>query len=132
MQKVFAEIGQSLQQIGGTCPDGWIEMSEQRPNAHFVATESGEWIEPEDNREFKHFDPLVFLSLFAPERRAIKAAAMADVDVGIWYDDTVAARYITYSDERTKSGIRALVAAGLLTETRHDEIVQLMTADRQD
>lgn len=37
MQKVFAEVGNSLQQIGGDCPAGWIEMSEQRPNAHFVA-----------------------------------------------------------------------------------------------
>ena len=55
MQKVFAEVGQSLQQIGGDCPDGWIEMSEQRPNAHFVAQADGTWAMPamdvDDERE---------------------------------------------------------------------------------
>ena len=43
MQKVFAEVGSSLQQIGGDCPEGWIEMSEQRPDATSTAQADGTW-----------------------------------------------------------------------------------------
>jgi len=109
---------------------------EYNPQTHGCFWRGGAWeiveaTEPEDLREYKHFAPLDFLNLFAPERRAIKAAAMADVDVGIWYDDTVAARYITYSDERTRLGLIALKDAGLITQARHDEIVSALTAERE-
>lgn len=71
---------------------------------------------------------LDFLRLFDPERRAIKQAAMQDVDIGIWYDDTVAAQFVTYSDPRVEHGLAALVDAGLLTPERKEEIVAAMTA----
>lgn len=125
MQKVFAEVGQSLQQIGGDCPDGWIEMSEQRPNAHFVAQADGTWASPPP--VYRQMSSLDFLRLFDPERRAIKQAAMQDVDVGIWYDDTVAAQFVTYADPRVEQGLAALVDAGLLTAERKTEIVARMT-----
>lgn len=82
-------------------------------------------------RDYQHFAPLDFLALFAPERRAIKAAAMVDVDIGIWYDDTVAARYVSFSDPRTQHGLTALIQAGLLTQERHDQIVATLTAERE-
>lgn len=125
MVKVFAEVGQSLQQIGGDCPDGWIEMSEQRSSPHAVAQSDGTWVEPPP--VYHQMSSLDFLRLFDPERRAIKQAAMQDVDIGIWYDDTVAAPFVTYSDPRVEYGLTALVEAGLLTPERKAEIVTSMT-----
>ena len=46
MQKVFAEVGQCLQQIGGECPAGWIEMAGQRPSENHVASSDGCWLLP--------------------------------------------------------------------------------------
>ena len=42
----YSLVGYSMQQIGGECPDGWIEMECERPSADHVATEAGEWIVP--------------------------------------------------------------------------------------
>lgn len=125
MQKIFAEVGQSLQQIGGDCPAGWIEMSEQRPDALSVAQADGTWASPPPL--YRQMSSLDFLRLFGPERRAIKQVAMQDVDIGIWYDDTVAAQFVTYSDPRVEHGLAALVGAGLLTPERKAEIVAHMT-----
>lgn len=127
MAQVFAEVGQSLQQIGGDCPDGWIEMSEQRPDASSIAQADGTWESPPP--VYRQMSSLDFLRLFDPERRAIKQAAMQDVDIGIWYDDTVAAQFVTYSDPRVEYGLTALVTAGLLTPERKAEIVAAMTAN---
>lgn len=46
MNNVFAEVGGSLQQIGGTCPDGWIVMQGERPTPEHVAQEDGSWVIP--------------------------------------------------------------------------------------
>ena len=43
---VYSLVGHSMQQIGGECPDGWIEMECERPSADHVATEAGGWIVP--------------------------------------------------------------------------------------
>lgn len=43
--KVYAKPGEGLQQIGGECPEGWIEMSGERPAPELVAAESGAWTE---------------------------------------------------------------------------------------
>lgn len=40
---VYAEVGSSLQQIGGDCPDGWVVMQGERPSPDHVAQRSGEW-----------------------------------------------------------------------------------------
>lgn len=125
MAQVFAEVGQSLQQIGGDCPAGWVEMSEQRPDASSIAQADGTWASPLP--VYRQMSSLDFLRLFDPERRAIKQAAMQDVDIGIWYDDTVAAQFVTYSDPRVEHGLAALVGAGLLTAERKAEIVARMT-----
>lgn len=44
--KVYAEIGQSLQQIDGDCPEGWVIMTSQRPELNYVASEDGSWVVP--------------------------------------------------------------------------------------
>ena len=42
----YSLVGHSVQQIGGECPDGWIEMECERPSADHVATEAGGWVVP--------------------------------------------------------------------------------------
>lgn len=44
--KVYSLAGHSIQQIGGECPDGWIEMECERPSAAHVVTDSGKWAIP--------------------------------------------------------------------------------------
>lgn len=44
--QVFAKPGESLQQVGGDCPEGWIVMQEQRSDAGFVAHADGSWVAP--------------------------------------------------------------------------------------
>lgn len=109
----------------------YILMKSDRPAPHYVATESGEWIAPEDTREYKHFDVRDFFKLFTPERVAIKTATTADVHIGIWYDDALSAKYITYSDPDTVAGMQYLVDANLLTQERHDEIVAILVAEKE-
>lgn len=41
---VYAKAGDSFQQIGGECPDGFIQMNGLRPDGDYIASESGEWI----------------------------------------------------------------------------------------
>lgn len=45
MNKVYAKIGESFQQIGGDCPYDFIEMVSQRPGLYNTALSSGEWSE---------------------------------------------------------------------------------------
>lgn len=40
---IYAEVGKTLQQVGGDCPEGWIAMTEQRPEVGMVALEDGTW-----------------------------------------------------------------------------------------
>jgi len=107
----------------------WIEVKEPAPSPrHSLSIEYGAAVWVEKQPEYRKLASLEFLELFAPERRAIKAAAMSDVDIGIWYDDTVAAQFVTYSDPRVEAGLTALVDAGLLTPERKAEIVAAMTS----
>lgn len=41
---VFAEVGARLQQVGGSCPDGWIVMQGERPSPDHVANADGRWV----------------------------------------------------------------------------------------
>ena len=43
MDKVFAKVGDSMQQIGGSCPDGFISMKTERPEADYIAAADGTW-----------------------------------------------------------------------------------------
>lgn len=42
----YSLTGHSMQQIGGECPEGWIEMACERPSNDYVATSEGKWIIP--------------------------------------------------------------------------------------
>lgn len=68
-----------------------------------------------------------FLALFTPqEKLTVKAATRVSDEVGLWYDEMLAAQYITAEDQDTIAGLDALVSAGLLTAARHDEIIAAM------
>lgn len=42
---IFAIPGESQQQLGGDCPDGWVEMESERPVGDgWVASANGKWI----------------------------------------------------------------------------------------
>lgn len=40
---VYAEVGGSLQQIGGSCPEGWVVMQDHRPTPTHIASADGRW-----------------------------------------------------------------------------------------
>jgi len=41
---IFAEVGSSFAQSGGTCPAGWIVMQGERPTLEHVAHDDGSWV----------------------------------------------------------------------------------------
>lgn len=43
---IFAEVGSSFAQSGGSCPAGWIVMEGERPSPEHVAQADGSWIIP--------------------------------------------------------------------------------------
>lgn len=46
MDSVYASPGESVQQIGGECPEGWVGMRQGRPTLDHVANVLGEWVLP--------------------------------------------------------------------------------------
>jgi len=67
---------------------------------------------------------LEFRNLFTQaEKQALYTAAQSSVDVQIYLDDVNAAQYIETTDASTVNGLGALVAAGILTQARADEIL---------
>ena len=67
-----------------------------------------------------------FMGLFTQaEQAAIKTAALSvdAIAVGLWYDQAVAANSIDLTSVRVGQGMAALVAGGLLTQARSDEIL---------
>lgn len=59
------------------------------------------------------------------EQLAIVTATMSVPQVKLWYDRMLCAEEIVYKDARTLAGLQALVAAGLITQARMDEILPL-------
>lgn len=49
----YSLTGHSMQQIGGECPEGWIEMACERPSNDHVATSEGKWIIPVETKSEK-------------------------------------------------------------------------------
>lgn len=44
---IYAKVGESFQQVGGSCPSGYIEMQGERPTPSHVACGNGTWGLPE-------------------------------------------------------------------------------------
>lgn len=45
MTHIYAMPGEGLQQFGGECPPGWVQMEGERPAPGRVASADGVWIE---------------------------------------------------------------------------------------
>lgn len=43
---IFAEVGNSVQQVGGDLPSGWVVMQGERPSPEHVAQADGTWVIP--------------------------------------------------------------------------------------
>ena len=48
---IYAKVGESFQQIGGSCPSGYIEMQGERPTPQHIACENGTWGLPQPTKE---------------------------------------------------------------------------------
>jgi hypothetical protein len=72
----------------------------------------------------RHIAPLAFRRRFTDgERLAIHTAAQANAAVAVWVMDGAAAQVIDLDDPATAAALDALVAAGLITAPRRDEIL---------
>lgn len=81
----------------------------------------------EVQKVYPQLAPLEFLDLFTQEEMgAVKTASQQHMGLAIWYDKTLAARYITLEDPMTLAGLDAITDAGLITQERHDQIVAAM------
>jgi hypothetical protein len=70
--------------------------------------------------------PLQFIDRFTEaEQLAITTAAMGNAAVNLWLMKCMGATSIDPSDPRTVAGMNALVAAGLITPQRRDEILNV-------
>lgn len=81
-----------------------------------------EYIEPVVMKT--QFTALGFRNLFTLEEQvAIRQAQEVDMEVGVMYDNFLAASFIDLEDVRVQTGLGVFVAKGLITEGRKDEIL---------
>ena len=132
MARVFATVGSTFQQIGGECPDGWIEMDGPRPDVQSVAQSDGSWAPApnESGTEYTRY-PRFYgnqkLDLFTNEEQlAVVKATMNDHVVKLMYDRMLGAAYLTYEDPETEYGLQLLLDKGLITKGRKVAIVAAM------
>lgn len=82
---------------------------------------------PAPAKQPRQFTSLEFLDLFTEaEQLTVAEASLQSAQVKLWYDRLLAASYITLSDPRVEAGLSSLVEAGLLTDDRRNEIVDVM------
>lgn len=125
--QVYAIVGESLQQVGGECPEGWVAMQEQRPDVSSIARADGTWGPGVLPVEWPRFVGNQKLDLFTLEEQLeVVTATQADPVVKLLYDRLLGASYWSYEDAETERGLALLVEKGLLTLTRKAEIVAAM------
>lgn len=125
--QVFAMPGESLQQIGGDCPEGWVVMNDQRPDVGCIARADGTWGAGVLPVVWPRFVGNQKLDLFTLEEQLeVVTATQADPVVKLLYDRLLGASYWSYEDEETEHGLALLVEKGLLTPERKAEIVAAM------
>lgn len=125
--QVYAIVGESLQQVGGECPEGWVAMQEQRPDVSSIARADGTWGPGVLPVEWPRFVGNQKLDLFTLEEQLeVVTATQADPVVKLLYDRLLGAAYWSYEDTETEQGLALLVEKGLLTPERKAEIVAAM------
>ncbi|MGB4064260.1 MAG: hypothetical protein WBK19_10585 [Azonexus sp.] len=119
-------------QASATPPDA-VDISDEEYAALRLGQSSGKTIVPGgDGRPFLTTMPAIphsvsslqFMDRFTEvEQLAIVTATMSVAQVKLWYDRMLCAEEIVYKDARTLAGLQALVAAGLITQARMDEVL---------
>lgn len=126
---IWSKQGTTLMTIQAKKPDGenWIKMSSLQPSAIHIAQNDGTWTQgPEESIKIT---PLQFVEKFTlPELDAIYLAAESNRDLQIWLDKSLAATFINFGDQSLLEGMAFLVFQGLLTQLRHDEILEVQNA----
>lgn len=70
------------------------------------------------------FTPLDFLEKFTEtEQLSVVAATRVSDQIKLWYDKMLASTFVDLNDPRTSAGLTALVAEGLIPQSRYDEIM---------
>ncbi|WP_312587438.1 hypothetical protein [Comamonas terrigena] len=127
MMQVFAIVGESLQQVGGDCPEGWVVMNDHRPDVDSIARADGTWGPGVLPVAWPRFVGNQKLDLFtSAEQLEVVTATMQDPVVKLLYDRLLGAAYWSYEDSETEQGLALLVGKGLLTPERKAEIVAAM------
>lgn len=82
--------------------------------------------EPEPGPQYKtQFSVLEFRDRFTiDEQLAIRQAQLADMEVGLVYDNFQAAQFIDINDPRVEQGIDLYVAKGLLEPARKQQLLE--------
>lgn len=79
---------------------------------------------PEEMVAQTQFSPLEFMDRFTEaEQLAIVTAAMQSPQIKLWYDRMLAATWVDITNGRTIDGVNSLVAGGLLTAKRAEEVL---------
>lgn len=101
-----------MQLINQAIARGWDEIT-------------GSWpLPPSPPAPQTQFTSLEFLDRFTEQEQiAVVTSTLANAQVKLWYDKMLAASFVDLLDPRTMGGLNALVAAGLLTESRKQEIM---------
>ena len=57
---IYAKVGESFQQIGGSCPSEYVQMQGERPTPQHIACENGTWGLPQTpQQEHEQIDPTI-------------------------------------------------------------------------
>ena len=57
---IYAKVGQSFQQVGGSCPSGYIEMQGERPTPQHIACEDGTWgLQETPQQDYEQINPTI-------------------------------------------------------------------------
>jgi hypothetical protein len=111
-----------------TAPDGWVSCGANVACGMLWDGEGFSDPPPTQLPQASSWDALTFLERFSQaERIAIRQAASgasADaLELADWLDMLRVAKNVSAADPRTEAGMAALVAAGLLSAERRDEIL---------
>lgn len=123
--KLFAKPGESHLQVGGSCPEGWVQMDAPRPEANSIALADGTWADPLP--AYPRFYGNDKLDLFTQvEQLAVVTATITDPQIKLMYDRLLGAAFLSYEDPEAEQGLQLLVTKDLLTEERKAQIVAQM------
>lgn len=115
--------------------NGGVEITDEYHNELINLQASGSVIKPNENNYpiavpqsppsgMRVYTPLEFLEKFTQvEQLNVVSATMSNSEVKLWYDKMLAASFVDLTDQRTIEGLNSLVAAGLLSAERPQEIL---------